>query len=215
MNEEQSRTSSTLLRSAKQGRQTAWERLVNHYSPRVERWTKAAGLQAVDAADVVQEVFIAVAENLRGFQRERPGDSFRAWLRVITNNKIRDHWRTAGKPERRVLSLSLESEPAGRDQSESSSSSVWIGPRSAWFSQCLQAARQVLDNVTERDWQIFQMAAIEERPAAEIAESMKVTANVVYLTKSRILKQLRKKMPVGPGGQDRGQPGAEGASSCK
>ena len=46
-----------------------------------------------DAADVVQEVLAAISRNLGAFHRDQPGDSFRAWLRTISKNKIRDHFR--------------------------------------------------------------------------------------------------------------------------
>ena len=52
-----------------------------------------------DTADVFQEVFHAVARHLGDFRRDQPGASFRGWLRVITRNKIRDHFRDrAGAP---------------------------------------------------------------------------------------------------------------------
>ena len=45
------------------------------------------------------EVFRSVAEHLVEFRRDRPGDSFRGWLRTITRNKVRDHFRRrAGEP---------------------------------------------------------------------------------------------------------------------
>jgi DNA-directed RNA polymerase specialized sigma24 family protein len=40
-----------------------------------------------DAEDVSQEVFVAAAAGLDTFRRDRPGDTFRGWLRGITRNK--------------------------------------------------------------------------------------------------------------------------------
>ena len=61
------------------------------------RWCRRAGLQPADASNTVQEALQAVARNLGGFHRDRPGDTFRGWLRRITDNKIRDHFRKQGK----------------------------------------------------------------------------------------------------------------------
>jgi DNA-directed RNA polymerase specialized sigma24 family protein len=50
-----------------------------------------------DATDVTQEVFRAVSGAIEKFRRERPGDTFRGWLRVIARNKVRHHFRRNGQ----------------------------------------------------------------------------------------------------------------------
>ncbi|MFH1922159.1 MAG: sigma factor [Planctomycetota bacterium] len=40
------------------------------YGPAVYRWARQAGLQASDAADVVQEVFTNVAADIATFRRD-------------------------------------------------------------------------------------------------------------------------------------------------
>src|SRR5205814_7671325 len=86
-------TSPSRLALAQENRPAAWEQLVDLYSPLVYHWCRRAGLDADDAADVFQEVFRAVARALADFRRDRAGDTFRGWLRTITSNKIRDHFR--------------------------------------------------------------------------------------------------------------------------
>ena len=92
-----SATSTELLRQAQANDQTAWQQLVELYSRRMYRWCRRAGLQPADASNMAQEALQAVARNLGGFHRDRPGDTFRGWLRRITDNKIRDHFRKQGK----------------------------------------------------------------------------------------------------------------------
>src|SRR5262249_2315434 len=86
-----SQTSLTVLARVRAHDETAWGRLVSLYGPLVYGWCLRAGLQAADAADVGQEVFAAVARNIPSFRRDRPGDSFRGWLYVITRSKISDN----------------------------------------------------------------------------------------------------------------------------
>src|SRR5262249_43802230 len=87
-------TSLTLLDWVRKQDPAAWRRLVNLYSPLVMNWCRRRyGLQSADAEDVGQEVFRAVAEKIRDFRRDRPGDSFRAWLRRITHSKAIDELR--------------------------------------------------------------------------------------------------------------------------
>jgi RNA polymerase sigma-70 factor, ECF subfamily len=85
--------SSTLLESVKARKPDAWRRLVDLYGQVVYRWCRKSGLKAEDAADVVQEVFTAVAQHVTDFQRQQPGGSFTGWLSTITRNKICDHFR--------------------------------------------------------------------------------------------------------------------------
>ena len=85
--------SSSLLGRVKIQDPQAWERLAELYGPVVYRWCRKSGLKAEDAVDVVQEVFRAVMTHVAEFRRECPADSFGAWLRTITRNKVRDLFR--------------------------------------------------------------------------------------------------------------------------
>ena len=72
-------------------RPEAWQRLVDLYG----RWSiVGVGNWALpaDAADVVQDVFAAVAAGAGRFPR-KTGTQFRAWLRTVTRNKVCDHFR--------------------------------------------------------------------------------------------------------------------------
>src|SRR5438105_4437335 len=86
-------TSLSLLQRVQGNQPRAWEQLVDLYAPLVYHWCRRAGLGSEDTADVFQEVFRAVAEHVAAFRRDRPGDTFRGWLRTITRNKLRDHFR--------------------------------------------------------------------------------------------------------------------------
>jgi DNA-directed RNA polymerase specialized sigma24 family protein len=78
------------LGRARAGQQEAWQRLVDLYGPVVYRWCRGWGLGQEDAADVVQEVFVAVSSHIKEFHRDRPEDTFGGWLRTIAHNKVRD-----------------------------------------------------------------------------------------------------------------------------
>ncbi len=90
------RTSLTLLARVQADEPAAWERFVELYAPLVHHWCRRAELGAETTADVFQDVFQAVAQHIGGFHRDRPGDTLRGWLRTVTANKIRDHYRRHG-----------------------------------------------------------------------------------------------------------------------
>jgi RNA polymerase sigma-70 factor (ECF subfamily) len=154
----------------------------------VYRWCRQAGLQSEDAEDVGQEVFAAVYRKVADFHRDRPGDTFRGWLRVITRNKVRDLARRrdgatgqgGSDPQRRLQAVAAECE------SDS-------GPADALETTLLaQRALELLrSEYTEEKWQIFHRAVVEDQSPAEIAAELGISVNTVYLTKSRGLRRLR------------------------
>src|SRR4051794_29355281 len=92
-----SATSRSLLAGVRASHPQAWERLVRLYSPLVLHWCRRSGLQDQDSADVFQEVFQAVVQYVARFRKERQGDTFRGWLRRITQNKLNDYFRRLGR----------------------------------------------------------------------------------------------------------------------
>jgi RNA polymerase sigma-70 factor, ECF subfamily len=185
-----SQTSLSLLDRVRAQDQAAWSRLVLLYGPLVYRWCRRAGLQAADAADVGQEVFRAVARKVSEFRHDRDGDSFRAWLRAITRNKILDAFRrpAPGCPppggsdaQRRLQEVPtrvLEDAGPAADAEETR----------LLFRQAVELMRGEFEEGT---WRAFWQAAVEGRRPADVAADLGVSVNVVYLAKSRILRRLR------------------------
>src|SRR5271155_5464803 len=89
-------TSLTLIERARAHDEGAWTRIVRLYTPLVRTWCVRSGLQENDTDDVVQEVFRSALAGLDDFHRDRPGDTFRGWLRVITRNSLALHFRRKG-----------------------------------------------------------------------------------------------------------------------
>jgi DNA-directed RNA polymerase specialized sigma24 family protein len=78
----------SLLERVRRHDPQAWHPLVGLYRPLVLAWCARGGVSASDAEDVAQEVFTAAAAALGRFRHDRPGDTFRGWLRAITRNQI-------------------------------------------------------------------------------------------------------------------------------
>lgn len=184
-------TSSSLLRRVRQQDPDAWRRLVRLYGPLVYLWARQCGLQADDAADVLQETFVAVAQGVQTFRREQPGDTFRGWLWTITRNKIRDHFRrrqgeavakggTDGQEQ--LLQLPDPPEPSS-------------GPCADAGSQTAHAALELIRaEFEERTWQAFWQTAVDGRKAAEVAEELGMTLRAVYQAKYRVLRRIRQEL---------------------
>jgi RNA polymerase sigma-70 factor (ECF subfamily) len=184
-----SRTHRSLLDRARARDPGAWERMVALYAPLVAAWCRRWGLRDEDAADVLQEVFQAVAVNLARFRRERSGDSFRGWLRTIARNKVHDlHRRRQKEPEgvggseARAALAQLPELPAPEEEDPGGI------PDTAFLHRALDLIR---DEFEPRTWEAFWQTTVNGRAAADVAADLGMTPGGVRVAKSRVLHRLR------------------------
>jgi RNA polymerase sigma-70 factor (ECF subfamily) len=189
-----SRTSSSLLRRAQADDSDAWQLLVQTYSRRVYRWCRRAGLQPADASNVVQEVLRSVARKLADFRRDKPEDTFRGWLRRITQNKLHDHFRQqARRVDRARGGTDAHMRLVNQGQPESSDSRSEKGLRTGTerYQVSNPIVAKVRNEFSERDWRFFWRIVVDGQTAVEVGKEFAVTANTVRLVKMRIMRRLR------------------------
>jgi len=181
-------TSSSLLERIKASDQIAWERFVHLYSPLVYRWCRQAGLQEADAADVGQEVFRSVALAIGTYHHDQKGDTFRGWLRTITRNKVRDFARSVGDrgaggsdAQERLLQVADDPLPEADDTMAQEENLLIYR----------QAVELVLSEYEDKTRQAFLRVVVNGESPGQVAQDLGLTANAVYLAKSRILRRLR------------------------
>jgi RNA polymerase sigma-70 factor (ECF subfamily) len=182
-------TSLSLLERARQNEPSAWEKMVELYTPLVYVWCRRCKLQPNDAADVGQEVFRAVARKLVDFHADRAGDTFRGWLRTITRNKVRDHIDKlrnaavgAGGSELHQLVANLTEAETDDSQAELSDD------RHLLYHRALELLRTEFE---ERTWTAFWKVVVEDKSPEAVAQEQGLTVNAVYLAKSRVLRRLK------------------------
>jgi RNA polymerase sigma-70 factor (ECF subfamily) len=179
-------TSRTLLERARDRDERAWQTLVELYSPLVLRWCARQEVQGADADDIRQQVFQSVALNFDSFRHDRPGDTFRGWLRIITRNKLHDYFRRrAAQPQaqggtdaRRLLEQVAE--PVLPDDTKED--------LNALYHRALELVRGEFE---PRSWTAFWKVAVEGRPTAEVAAELVMSTAAVRKAKSRIVMRLR------------------------
>jgi RNA polymerase sigma-70 factor (ECF subfamily) len=168
----------------------AWERLVSLYAPLVLHWCRHNGLQDQDVADIFQEVFQAVVVYVGSFRRERAGDTFRGWLRRITQNKVRDYFRKRGREACGVGGSSAQErfgQLAAPQPAEGDTAPEDEGEREL-FGRALELIR---GDFEERTWQAFWQTAVEGRSPRDVAADLSMTPGAVRVAKSRVLHRLR------------------------
>ncbi len=182
--------SSMLLADVQRMDSEAWSRLVSTFGPIVYRWCRTSGVPESDSPDIVQDVFASVARGIAGFEREKREGSFRSWLATITRNKVRDYFRRcakSGQAEGGTDALLRLQEHA-----ESLDSTICTdAAESPVVRRVLEQVRAEFEPTT---WQAFWMTVIDNKPTAEVAQTVGISTASVYQAKSRVLRRLRQNL---------------------
>jgi RNA polymerase sigma-70 factor (ECF subfamily) len=180
--------SSSLLTRLQRRDGDAFQRPVELYGPVVYGWCRQRGLQPADLADLGQEVFAAVSQRIADFRRDRPGDSFRAWLWGIARHKLFDHWR--GRQRRPVAMGGSDAQVQLAQVAEddvSASEETAAGDTRTLLHRALELVRLDFE---DRTWQAFWRIAVEGQAVADVARDLGMSRNAVYIARSRILQRL-------------------------
>ncbi|MCE9534402.1 MAG: sigma-70 family RNA polymerase sigma factor [Planctomycetes bacterium] len=168
---------------------TAWQRLVELYSPLIRGWLRKHSVQDSDADDLVQEVLTVVLRRFPDFKHNQRAGAFRAWLRSITLNCTRDFWKAnrirpkaAGGTEFGAI-LDQTADP------DNPLSQAWDREHD------LHVTRKLLEMIepqfTAKSWEAFRRLALEGAAADQVAKELGLTVNAVFIAKSRVLSKLR------------------------
>jgi RNA polymerase sigma-70 factor (ECF subfamily) len=164
----------------------AWARFVKLYTPLLAHWGRKLGLDGQDAEDLVQEVFVVLIRTLPEFRYDR-GRRFRGWLWTVILNKHRERTRRAVLPMQEGGEIGL----SGVADSE-------VDPsldEAEYRQYIVQRAMQIIEeDFQPTTWQAFRECVIASRPPAEVAAELKVSIDVVYASKSRVLRRLRQEL---------------------
>lgn len=186
-----SSTSVDLLDRARRRERDAWDRLISLYSPLVEYWCHLWGVNGADAEDVRQDVFQSVSTKLDGFRRDRPGDTFRGWLRVITQHKIMDaRRRQAKQPEgqggsdahRRMLQIP-DSDEVKADEAPEEVKRL--------HQRALELIRTEFE---EKTWHAFLRCAVDGQAPVDVGKDLHMSPAAVRKAKSRVLRRLKEEL---------------------
>ena len=181
--------SSSLITRLKARDADAWRRLSHLYGPLVYGWLRRAGLQDGDAADVVQDVFLAVAQNIDAFRRDRENDSFSGWLWTIARSKLNDHYR------RRVGQPRADGGTDFQQQMQQLSEQPEAGELAAATQALARRALELIQtDFEETTWRAFWRTAVDGQSAAAVAAELSLSVASVYTAKSRVLRRLRQEL---------------------
>jgi RNA polymerase sigma-70 factor (ECF subfamily) len=182
-------TSASLLARVRANPQSPdWQHLVQLYEPLIHGWLGRQNVLGQDADDVAQEVLTVVVRRLPDFEHNQRTGAFRTWLKSITINCVRDHWRA--KKHRPIQGDSdLQSWLSQLEDPASDQSRQWDQEHDRHVTRHL--LNRLKDEFETKTWQAFSRVALDGVPAAQAAAELGLTSNAVFIAKSRVLARLR------------------------
>ena len=187
-------TSLTLISRLQQDDPIAWERFVHLYGPVVRFWIRQYGIRQAHEADVFQEVFVAVRQQIPKFVCAQRRGSTRRWLKMIVRGKSADHFRGQGRipvASGGTTALRLLAEVADAAESESSASDVDTWPPDEKALLVRQIVGMIREEFSDRVWQSFWRTEIDNLNASEAATELGISAVAVRTNKSRVRRRVR------------------------
>jgi RNA polymerase sigma factor (sigma-70 family) len=166
----------------------AWQFWLTIYEPWLRYQLTQHRLQHADIDDLLQNVLGVVSQKLPAFVHNGQPGAFRAWLRAILVNEVRNFFRGRQR---------LASEPSidWLDHLEDPASELsrqWDEEHDQQIARRLLAA--IEPDFERPTWEAFRLLVLEDQPAAEVARHTGMTLNALYIAKSRVLKRLRQEL---------------------
>ena len=175
--------------------QDSWQTFFDRYWRLLYNVARRAGLDDVDAQDVVQDTVIAVAREIPEFQYDPALGSFKAWLFRILRRRVADHFRKLGRrPADAGITPETLEETGHADaivmRDGMSLSDAWD---QEWERSVLDAAiAQVRGEVIPKHFQVFDACVLKEWPVAKVASTFGMNAAQVYLVRHRVSAAVKR-----------------------
>lgn len=174
-----------LISEASQGNEAAWIAIVDRYSSLVWAICRSFRLDATDAADVAQTVWLRTVERLSTL---REPNALPGWLATVTRRECLAVVRASARSS--VPWGTLEREPTADVDSTALDAALLANERDTIlreaFSQLPEQCRQLLHLLTED----------EPTPYAEISALLGIPIGSIGPTRARCLAKLRRSPAV-------------------
>lgn len=181
-------TSLSLLDGIRRAESDSWDRFVEVYSPVIYARCRKNSCPDADSADIVQEVFVKVNGAIGKFNPDGKPKAFSRWLSRIIGNEVINHFNRQKKT------------PPGIGGSEAAmmfknlEAAVMDAYSVCGESDATLLTRTTLSliksDVSPRNWQAFEMHAMQGMNSTEVAKELDMTPAAVRKNTERIRKKL-------------------------
>ena len=180
-------TTTVVLENLRRSDEAAWQQFVERFRQPIVRFARGLGLTEDEAEDVTQETLMDFVRAYRQGQYDPEKGRLSAWLFGIAHRRVLHAFRRrAGQPHpapAQGQSAFCRDVPDERTVRQSWDAS-W---QRSVLHQCLEQVRIEVEPNTLR---AFEMLAINRRPATDVADTLGMTRNAVFIAKHRVLKRV-------------------------
>src|SRR6185436_12699514 len=164
----------------------SWQTFFDLYWRLLYNVARRAGLDDVDAQDVVQDTVMAVAREIPQFRYDPERGSFKQWIFRILRRRVADHFRKLYRQPARTAITPEMLEGTG----EMSLSDAWD---QEWERSVLDAAvADVRASANPKHFQVFDYCVLKEWPVAKVASTLGMNSAQVYLARHRVSQAVKR-----------------------
>jgi RNA polymerase sigma-70 factor, ECF subfamily len=165
-------------------RELAWEDFERYYAPIIGGFAARLGAKGQDVDDIVQDVLMGFFARSPTFVYDPEKGRFRGYLKVCTYRVIVKRLASNG----RLPLQSMETTDEEAFAVEQAWSSVW--DREVLALALDEVRKQIGET---KAFAAFEMYVIENKPAEDVATSLKMHLNSVYRAKEHVTQMLRER----------------------
>lgn len=180
---------SRIVRLKSEQDELAWRDFVCTYEGFLTRLARRLGVPDRHTPDVTQQILLTIARSIEGWSDDGDAASFRRWLSTVSRNVVvrfmsQERRQAGGVGGSDLVSL-LQNVAASPDE---------VQIRRYQHELIVWAAEQVRHEFLDTSWQAFRATVIQQRPVDLVAAELGVTAGSIYMSRSRIVARIRKKV---------------------
>lgn len=177
---------SLLLRIRDRTDADAWRTFDAIYRPMLYRFARTHGLAPADAEDVTQHCLSVVQDRIGEFAYDASKGSFKAWLRTLARNRVRNLIRD--RHDRQCDSRAFEIDQQREPLPDETFDRIW---KEEHLWHCMRELRAEVEPATYR---AFELYVLGQTPLEEVCRETGLKPNNVYTIKWRMTEKVAAKM---------------------
>lgn len=181
-------TTTIMLDRLRDFEDVAWKQFIDRFRGPMIDFARRYGVGEEAAQDIAQDTLMAFAGAYRDGRYDRSRGRLRSWLFGMAYKEVLRHRRDHAEREQQAPSSTGRTEffAAIPDENEARQAFDVAWARHV-MRQCLDRVEREVEPHTFR---AFEMCAIHRVPPADVAETLGLSRNAVFIAKHRVLKRL-------------------------
>jgi len=180
---------SLIVRLKSEQDELAWRDFCCLYEAFLNRLIRRSGVPERHVPDVAQQILLTIARSIDGWKDDGQSASFRRWMSTVARNVVirfmsRERKQAGGIGGSDFVEV-LQGIPDAPDEQQQ---------RRYEYELILWAAEQVREEFLDTSWAAFRATVIDEQPVDEVAARLGVSPGSIYMSRSRIMARIRKKI---------------------